>query len=208
MKISRMRHRSVRGINLLIFNEWFEKVKCLKMKSAMRTVNDERCRRYFIYALWLHNSQNNATPNKNEETVPVMEWMSHETYTGSTKLTAFLSERSLLCIERVDSGCCWWWGQVPAAARAFTSVLVHVLLLPHMKCEMLTLHPCLQTWTSPSSCSHLWLSNNVDGGTDVNTYVQTFVAQIRACKGKLKQCPRSWSPQGFLLPGTALSPSV
>ena len=68
-------------------------------KHYENSVNDERCRRYFIYAVWLYNSQNNATPNKDEETVPVMESLSHETYTGSIKLAAFLSESSLLYIR-------------------------------------------------------------------------------------------------------------
>lgn len=38
MKMSWMRQKSVRGINLLIFNEWFEKVKCLKTKNAVRSL--------------------------------------------------------------------------------------------------------------------------------------------------------------------------
>lgn len=38
MKMSCMRQKTVRGINLLIFNEWFEKVKCLKMQSAVRSL--------------------------------------------------------------------------------------------------------------------------------------------------------------------------
>lgn len=38
MKMSWMRQKSVRGINVLIFNELFEKVKCLKMKSTVRSL--------------------------------------------------------------------------------------------------------------------------------------------------------------------------
>lgn len=69
-------------------------------KGYENSVNDERCRRYFIYAAWQYNSQNNATPSKGEETVPATESFSQETNSGSIKLTAFLSENSFCASER------------------------------------------------------------------------------------------------------------
>lgn len=72
-----------------------------------------------------------------------------------------------------------------SAVIALSSVLRHGLAFPHVRCEIaLALCPHPQTWTSPNSCSLLWLSDNVGGGTDVSTYVQAFAAQIRACIGK------------------------
>lgn len=133
-----MRHRSVRGINLLIFNEWFEKCEVSKNeKHYEKSVNDERCRRYFIYAVWLYNSQYNKTPNKDEETVPAMESLPHETCIGSVKFTAFLSESSLLCMGR----------SMPCASGSGvrSQWLGHGIPFPHVRyemLEMLTLH----TW--------------------------------------------------------------
>lgn len=49
MEMSWMRQRSVRGINLLIFNEWFEKVKCLKMKSSVRSLLMMKNARYILF---------------------------------------------------------------------------------------------------------------------------------------------------------------
>ena len=88
-------------------------------------------------------------------------------------------------------------------AIALSSVLGTWSPLP--PCEMFTLRLCPQIWTSPSSCSLLWLRDDMSGGTDVSTYVQAFAAQIRACIGKLVQWLGLGPPQGFLLPGTALS---
>lgn len=179
-------------------------------KRYENSVNDERCRRYFIYAVWLYNSQNNATPNKDEETVPAMESLSHETYTESTKLTASseqssVHQRGLSTTGSMLLALGWGPSGSHSIAIALRSVLGHGLPFPHVRCEMLTLCPCPQTWTSPNSCSLLWLSDNVGGGTDVSTYVQAFAAQIMACIGKFMQWLGSGPPQGFLLPGTALS---
>lgn len=67
------------------------------MKSAMRTLLMMRDAGVILF-MRLY-SQNNGAANKDEETVLAMESLSNETYSGSVKLTDFLSEKSLLCIR-------------------------------------------------------------------------------------------------------------
>lgn len=78
-----------------------------------------------------------------------------------------------------------------------SSVLGHGLPFPCVWCEMLTLHPCPQTWTSHSFCSLPWLTDSAGGDTDVSSYIQAFVAQVWACVGGLTQWLGSGPPQSF-----------
>lgn len=60
-------------------------------KRYENSVNDERCRRYFIYAAWLYSRQNNAGPSKDKEAAPAREFVAGGN-SRSIKLAAFLCE--------------------------------------------------------------------------------------------------------------------
>lgn len=58
------------------------------------------------------------TPNKDEETVPAMENLSHEYILGPqlSSLGAVFCALERVKQDRVNAAYCWRWGQVPVAA--------------------------------------------------------------------------------------------